>query len=146
MPLVERKIVIESDPQVVYELAKDMESFPKYMPDVESVKVVSREADKTITEWVTSVDGQDFEWTEVDKFDDANLRIDYCLIEGDLDKFEGSWTFRSANGKTEVTLTVDYDFGIPELTSLIGPTLNQKVAENSEMMLSGMKRIVEERG
>lgn len=145
MPSVEKKIVIESDPQVVYELAKDMENFPNYMPDVESVKVVSREADKTVTEWVTSVDGTEFEWTEQDLFDDANLRIDYSLIEGDLDKFEGSWIFRAVEGKTEVTLSVDYDFGLPELTSLIGPTLHEKVGENSEMMLSGMKKIVEEK-
>jgi len=43
-----------------------------------------------------------------------------------------------------VTLTCDYDFGIPELTNLIGPTLEQKVGENSEMMLEGMKRRIEE--
>ena len=60
MPQVERKIVIESDPAVVYELAKDMESYPKYMPDVESVIVVSRESNSTITEWVTNVDGTPF--------------------------------------------------------------------------------------
>jgi hypothetical protein len=48
-----------------------------------------------------------------------------------------------SGGGTQVTLTVDYDFGIPELTNLIGPTLEQKVGENSEMMLEGMKRRIE---
>ena len=76
-------------------------------------------------------------------FDDAGLRIDYSLIEGDLDKFEGTWTFSAVDGKTEVCLSVDYDFGLPELTELIGPTLHEKVAENCEMMLSGMKSLVE---
>lgn len=144
MPQVERKIVIDSDPKRVYELAKDMESYPSFMPDVESVKVVSREANSTITEWVSNVDGTPFLWTEQDKFDDINLRIDYALIEGDLEKFEGSWNFRPLNGKTEVCLTVDYDFGLPELTEMIGPTLHEKVGENSEMMLSSMKKLVEE--
>jgi len=145
MPQVERKIVIDSDPKVVYELAKDMESFPRFMPDVESVKVVSRDDNSTVTEWVTNVDGTPFLWTEKDNFDDSKLRIDYTLIEGDLEKFEGSWSFLPVDGKTEVCLTVDYDFGLPELTDLIGPTLHEKVGENSEMMLSGMKRLVEEK-
>jgi len=145
MPQVERKIVIDSDPKVVYELAKDMESFPRFMPDVESVKVVSRDDNSTVTEWVTNVDGTPFLWTEKDNFDDSKLRIDYTLIEGDLEKFEGSWSFLPVDGKTEVCLTVDYDFGLPELTELIGPTLHEKVGENSEMMLSGMKRLVEEK-
>jgi len=145
MPQVERKIVIDSDPKEVYELAKDMESFPRFMPDVESVKVVSRDDNSTVTEWVTNVDGTPFLWTEKDNFDDSKLRIDYTLIEGDLEKFEGSWSFLPVDGKTEVCLTVDYDFGLPELTELIGPTLHEKVGENSEMMLSGMKRLVEEK-
>lgn len=145
MPQVERTIVINSDPKAVYELAKDMESYPNFMPDVESVKVVTREANSTITEWVTNVDGTPFQWTERDEFDDTNLRIAYALIEGDLEKFEGAWTFQAFEDKTEVRLTVDYDFGLPELTELIGPTLHEKVGENSEMMLSSMKRLVEER-
>ncbi|MFA5504939.1 MAG: aromatase/cyclase [Vulcanimicrobiota bacterium] len=145
MPQVERKIVIDGDPQRVYELAKDMESYPNFMPDVESVKVVERGTNSTVTEWVTNVDGTPFLWTEGDNFDDQNLRIDYALIEGDLEKFEGSWSFRPVDGKTEVTLVVDYDFGLPELTELIGPTLHEKVGENSEMMLAGMKKLVEEK-
>lgn len=143
MPQVERKIVIDSDPKAVYELAKDMESYPTFMPDVESVKVVSREANSTVTEWVSNVDGTPFLWTEKDEFDDSNLRIDYALIEGDLEKFEGSWIFQPVDGKTEVRLVVDYDFGLPELTELIGPTLHEKVGENSEMMLSSMKKLIE---
>ena len=42
-----------------------------------------------------------------------------------------------------MVLGVDYDFGIPELSNLIGPTLHEKVGENSEMMLQGMKRRIE---
>ncbi len=143
MPSLERKIVIEGEPRAVYELAKDMESYPNYMPDVESVKVVSRGPSSTVTEWVTDIDGTPFLWTEEDRFDDAGLRIDYNLIEGDLDQFEGCWTFAEQDGKTEVSLSVIYDFGLPELTELIGPTLQEKLGENLEMMLTGIKRLVE---
>ena len=144
MGYVERNIVIQGPPQAIYEIAKDMEGYPDFMPDVESVKVVSREGNTTITEWETSVDGTPIFWTEKDVFNDETCTITYQLIEGDLDKFEGTWRFVPCQGGTEVTLTVDYDFGIPELTNLIGPTLEQKVGENSEMMLQGMKKRIEE--
>ena len=143
MPWVERSILIDGPIEKVYELAKDMEAYPEFMPDVESVKVIERETHRTVTEWETSVDGTPILWTEEDRFDDENFVIDYHLIEGDLDKFEGQWRFLRSGSGTQVILTVDYDFGIPELTNLIGPTLEQKVGENSEMMLEGMKRRIE---
>lgn len=143
MAYVERSIVIQGPVERVYELAKDMEAYPDFMPDVESVKIIEREPGRTVTEWETSVDGTPILWTEEDLFDDENFVIDYRLIEGDLDKFEGQWRFSREGGSTKVVLTVDYDFGIPELTNLIGPTLEQKVGENSEMMLTGMKRRIE---
>ncbi|MBX3168917.1 MAG: aromatase/cyclase [Candidatus Eremiobacteraeota bacterium] len=143
MAYVERSIIIEGPIEQVYELAKDMEAYPNFMPDVESVKVIEREPKRTVTEWETSVDGTPILWTEEDLFDDENFVIDYRLIEGDLDKFEGQWRFSRQGTSTKVILTVDYDFGIPELTNLIGPTLEQKVGENSEMMLTGMKRRIE---
>ncbi len=143
MPYVEKSIIIEGDLDTVYQLAKDMESYPCFMPDVESVKVIDRKPNETITEWVTNVDGTPFLWTEKDHFDDANHRITYHLIEGDLEKFEGTWSFTHHEEGTQVTLAVDYDFGLPELTEMIGPTLLEKVGENSEMMLKGMKTRVE---
>ncbi len=67
------------------------------------------------------------------------MRIDYKLLEGDLDKFEGAWTFVERDGATHVNLGVDFDFGVPTLAELIGPTLERKVRENSEMMLAALK-------
>ena len=143
MPYVETSIVIKAPPDKVFEFAKELERFPEYMPDVESVKVLERRPHSTITEWVTNVEGTPIIWTEEDIFDDARKTINYRLIEGDLDKFEGTWSFSSAHEGTMVVLGVDFDFGIPHLEELIGPTLKTKVKENSDMMLQGMKRFFE---
>ncbi len=145
MPYLEASIVVDAPARDVYELAKDQERFPQFMPDVESVTIVERLADRVITRWKTLVEEAPIEWTEEDLFDDANARIDYKLLEGDLDKFEGSWTFVEGDGRTHVTLTVDYDFGVPTLAELIGPTLHKKVRENSDMMLAALKREAEGR-
>ena len=47
--------------------------------------------------------------------------------------------------RTKVILTVDYDFCMPSLTELIGPTLELKVRENCDMMLEAMKKKIEKK-
>jgi coenzyme Q-binding protein COQ10 len=145
MPYVETSIAIAAPARVVYELAKDQERFPEFMPDVETVKLIEQNAERAISRWKTLVEEAPIEWTEEDRFDDEALRIDYKLLEGDLDKFEGAWTFEERDGVTHVVLGVDYDFGVPTLAELIGPTLQRKVLENSEMMLAALKSEAEKR-
>ncbi|HEY4438857.1 MAG TPA: SRPBCC family protein [Candidatus Elarobacter sp.] len=145
MPFVESQISVDAPAAVVYELAKEQERFPEFMPDVESIVVLEKHVDRAITRWKTFVEDAPIEWTEEDRFDDAALRIDYALIEGDLDTFAGAWTFTEQNGTTQVVLGVEYDFGVPTLAELIGPTLEKKVRENSEMMLAALKREAESR-
>jgi coenzyme Q-binding protein COQ10 len=145
MPYVETSISIAAPARVVYELAKDQERFPEFMPDVETVKLIEQNAERAISRWKTLVEEAPIEWTEEDRFDDDALRIDYKLIEGDLDKFEGAWTFEERDGMTHVNLGVDFDFGVPTLAELIGPTLLRKVRENSEMMLAALKSEAEKR-
>jgi ribosome-associated toxin RatA of RatAB toxin-antitoxin module len=139
MAFVEAEITIDAPPRDVYELAKEQERFPDFMPDVETVTVIERHADYIVTRWKTLVEDAPIEWTEEDRFDEFAPRIDYRLIEGDLDRFEGAWTFEESAGRTCVRLTVDYDFGVPTLAELIGPTLKRKVRENCAMMLAGLK-------
>jgi ribosome-associated toxin RatA of RatAB toxin-antitoxin module len=96
VPAVETKIVVDAPARDVYELAKDQERFPAFMPDVESVTIVERHPDRIISRWKTLVEEAPIEWIEEDRFDDAALRVDYKLLEGDLDKFEGTWRLRTA--------------------------------------------------
>lgn len=143
MAYVETKIDVIAPARVVYELAKEQERFPQFMPDVESVTIIERRSNGVVSRWKTLVEEAPIEWTEEDRFDDEALRIDYRLLEGDLDTFEGSWTFAEREGLTHVVLGVEYDFGVPTLAELIGPTLEKKVRENSEMMLAALKREAE---
>jgi ribosome-associated toxin RatA of RatAB toxin-antitoxin module len=139
LAFVESEILIDAPARDVYELAKEQERFPDFMPDVETVTVLERHPDYIVTRWKTLVEEAPIEWTEEDRFDDLTPRIDYKLIEGDLDTFEGAWTFEEQTGSTRVRLTVEYDFGVPTLAELIGPTLAKKVRENCAMMLASLK-------
>ncbi|MGH7736709.1 MAG: type II toxin-antitoxin system RatA family toxin [Candidatus Tyrphobacter sp.] len=145
MAFVQTEIAIAAPARVVFDLAKEQERFPEFMPDVESVTILQRTPNGTISRWKTLVEEAPIEWTEEDVFDEEALRIDYRLTEGDLDTFEGSWTFEQDGATTHVVLGVEYDFGVPTLAELIGPTLEKKVRENSEMMLAALKLEAEKR-
>lgn len=144
MPIVETEIEIDAAAADVYALAKCQERFSDFMPDVESVDVLERDGARAITRWRTIVEDAPLEWTEEDRFDDVRTRIEYRLLAGDLDRFDGTWSFEALTVATSrVRLSVDFDFGVPTLAELIGPTLERKVRENAEMMLAALKREAE---
>lgn len=144
MPYVEVAITVNAAAAEVYPFLKDMESYPKFMPDLVSVDVLERTAATTTTSWVSNVDGRIIRWTELDQFYDEDLRICYRQIGGDLKKFEGEWLLtRLADASTEIKLTVDFEFGIPMIAGLLNPLLKRKVRENSMNMLTAIKGRVE---
>lgn len=143
MPSLEKIIYIKGDRKDVFELAKVMEDYPNFMPNLHSVKVLERSPNRTVSEWKAYVEDKYIEWTEEDIFDDDNTIIKFNLVGGDLDKFEGEWRFEEKDGGTNVVLTIEYEFGMPTLERLIGPTLHMKLEENIDLMLKYMKEKVE---
>ena len=71
------------------------------------------------------------------------MRITYCQTEGDLKKMEGEWRLVPVSEGTEVSLLVDFEFGIPMIAGLLNPILKKKVRENSENMLTAVKAQIE---
>lgn len=145
MPYVESSIHIQGSRDIAYSMAKAMENYPLYMESVQEVRVLTRdpEENSTITQWVTNVDGRVIRWTEKDIFDDEAKTISYRQISGDLKKFEGEWRFQTEGDGTLVTLTVDFEFGIPMLAGLLNPILKKKTQANCEAMLRAIKDHVE---
>lgn len=143
MPYVESKITINGDGNKIYEIIKDMASYPNFMKDLVSVEILERGEDYTISHWVTNADGRRIVWTERDTFYPEELKITYDQTEGDLKKMEGAWTILEQADGCEVTLAVDFEFGIPMIAGLLNPILKKKVRENSENMLNSIKEQIE---
>ena len=143
MPYVESKITINGDGNKIYEIIKDMASYPNFMKDLVSVEIRERGEDYTISHWVTNADGRKIVWTERDTFYPEDLKITYVQTEGDLKKMEGAWTIVEQADGCEVTLAVDFEFGIPMIAGLLNPILKKKVRENSENMLNSIKEQIE---
>ncbi len=149
MPHIENEVVIDAPLDSVYALAKDVELFPKFMPDVESVVVTERSEDgqRTVTDWVGVA--SDFKlkvrWTEEDIWDDAAHTCRFHQLKGDYQSYGGLWTFTQTDeGRTRFASALDYELEIP----LIGPLLKKVVArlmqDNTQRILDAIKARAEQ--
>lgn len=128
----------------VYALAKNVEAFPSFMPDVESITVLQRDGSRTVTEWVGVVQGRKVRWVEDDEWDDVHYACTFHQREGDFTKYEGTWTFADSGGGTETRLAVDFELELPLAGALLSNLLKVLVRKNLESMLAAMKSRLEE--
>jgi len=147
MPRVESSITINGDIDRVYALAKDIESFPEFMPDVKSVTVVERSDDgcRTLVDWVGIV--KEFKttvkWTEEDIWDDAARTCEFSMVKGDYNSYAGSWKFTTKDGATEFVSVLDFEYDVPLIGALIKGIIAKKMKENLDNMLAAIKEKVE---
>lgn len=127
----------------VYALAKDVEAFPSFMPDVESIRVLQRDGSRTLTEWVGVVQGRRVQWVEDDDWDDTRHACTFRQREGDFTRYEGTWTFAAVDQGTETRLVVDFELELPLAGALLSNILKVLVRKNLESMLGAMKTRLE---
>ena len=149
MPQFENEVRIAAPLDTVFALAKDVASFPTFMPDVESVVVLEKSDDgsRTLTEWVGVA--SDFKlkvrWTEEDIWDSAAHTCRFHQTKGDYQSYSGSWLFQTeADGRTLFASAIEYEIEIP----LVGPLIKKVVAklmrENTQRILEAIKTRAEQ--
>ena len=147
MSIVQSSIEINGPIEQVYALAKDVESFPQFMPNLKSVKVVecSDDGGRTITEWVGIV--KEFKttikWTEEDIWDDQAKTCVFSLVKGDYSKYSGEWRFTDVGGKTRFESEIEVEYDVPLIGPLIKGIIAKKMKENVDNMLAAIKARVE---
>src|SRR5207248_722166 len=101
MPRIEQSLTINAPVAEVYAIARDVESFPDIMDDLQSITVLERSADgnRTVTEWVGLVRqfAMKLKWQQEDVWDPVRHRDDFKAIKGDVDELSGYWQFTQAD-------------------------------------------------
>lgn len=147
MPKVQSSIEINGPLDKVYALAKNVESFPEFMPDLKSVQILERSDDgcRTVSDWVGIV--KEFKttikWTEEDVWDDCARTCTFTLIKGDYSKYSGLWTFTDLGDKTRFDSEIEVEYDVPLVGALIKGIIAKKMKENVDNMLLAIKNQVE---
>lgn len=150
MPVVNSSIEINGPIDQVYALAKDIESFPEFMPDVKSVRIAERSEDGSVvvSEWVGIV--KEFKttvkWTEKDIWDDGARTCTFSLVKGDYSKYSGFWRFTDLGGRTRFESEIEVEYDVPLVGALIKGIIAKKMKENVDNMLEAIKGQVEKNG
>ena len=143
MPRVESSVIINASVEKVFALAKDIEAFPGFMPDLKKVTILENSPDgnRLKSEFVGYI--KDFritiKWIEEDEWDPAAKTCKFKLVKGDFKSYSGLWTFEPTRGGTKYTSVIDFEYDIP----LIGPIIKMLVAklmkQNVDDMLNAIK-------
>jgi len=144
MPTVEAETIIAAAPDRVYAAAKEIERFPEFMPNVQTVEILERVGPRVTSRWVGRVEefNRTIKWLEQDEWDDAARVCNFKATEGDWDKYEGVWTFEEHPDGTRVYLRLAFEFDVPLIGPLIKGLLAKLVKRNSEETLEGLRRLV----
>ena len=143
MPQVVSQILIQGSKQKIYDVIKEMTAYPRFMPSLVSVEIIEQGEGTDLTRWVSDVDGRRIVWTERDNFYPEQFKITYAQTAGDLKKMEGAWILADTEQGVSVTLTVDFEFGIPMIAGMLNPLLKRKVRENCVNMLQAVLKQIE---
>ncbi len=148
MPTVESEIVIERPVAEVYALAQDIERFPEFMADVQSVEILEDDPPRRVSRWTGVIKefNRTIEWTEEDYWDDGAHLCTFSQLEGDFSEYSGRWQFTEVPTGTRVQLEVNYDYNVPLIGALIKNLLRKKMQQNTDDMLAALKGEAESAG
>lgn len=147
MAIVKSSVEINGPLEQVFALAKNIEAFPEFMPDLKSVKVVERSEDgsRIVSDWVGTV--KEFKltvkWTEEDIWDAAAGTCTFTLVKGDYSKYSGFWKFTDLGGKTRFDSEIDVEYDVPLIGGLIKGLIAKLMKQNVDSMLEAIKNKVE---
>ena len=145
MPRIELSTVVQAPVDRTFAVARDVESFPDFMDDLQDLTIIetSDGGNRTVTAWVGVI--REFKmtikWTQEDRWDPVRFRDDFRLVKGDLDSMSGYWQFASADGGTRFDSVVDYEYNVP----LIGPMIKALIRKKMEANLTAQMQAIKAR-
>ena len=146
MPTVLAVADVNAPLDQVYALARDIEAFPQFMPDVQSVEILERRPDYQKSHWVGIIKEfkRTIKWTEEDDWDDVKHTCRFEQTEGDFSAYRGAWRFDETAAGTHVELELEYEYDVPLIGALIKALLKRKMQENCDNMLGAIKTKAEQ--
>jgi fatty aldehyde-generating acyl-ACP reductase len=146
--IIEIKVsrVISAEKWKIIRLLTKVQEFSSFIPTVKEASVVARNRNKITTKWHIQVDSVPIKWVEEDILDLEKSIIYFKAIEGDLDEFSGSWSFKECPEGNEVIVNVRLKIDIPGINAFAEPYISKMVTRNFEAILDAIEnRLVSSR-
>jgi ribosome-associated toxin RatA of RatAB toxin-antitoxin module len=142
-----RTVVIETvvpgargnaDADEVFAKVKDFSQYPKYTDAVREVSITTRQDGAVDSQWSVNFRNGVLCWSERDWIDDAARGIAFTQLDGDFERFEGTWQVDPTPTDVTVRFTADFDLGMPSLAAIIDPIAERALRDNMHAILRGL--------
>lgn len=143
VPTVASSVTIQAPPAAVYAVARDVERFPEFMPDVQRITVRERSADgrRMVVAWVGLIPTFRLQvrWTEEDLWDDEALTCDFRQVQGDFTEYSGRWRFLPEGDGCRFESEIAYELEIPTVGPLIRGVVRKIMTDNMTRLQAAIK-------
>lgn len=139
---VSRSVTIRKPIEEVYRAWKDIESYPRFMENIESVKDLGNRR----SHWVAKAPlGRTVEWNSEITQDEPNAHISWKSIEGSDYNTSGTVTFKAAPGDrgTEVTLMLAYEPPAGQIGRAVASLFGMTPTQQARQDLISFKQMIE---
>jgi ribosome-associated toxin RatA of RatAB toxin-antitoxin module len=121
-----------------YRVLADFSRYPEHSEAVRSVTVTEVDRDISTSSWEVTFRSGILRWTEEDRFDPIQHRIDFCQFDGDIALFEGFWISVDTPEGCIITFTACLDMGMPTLADVLEPIAVNILLDNTASILQGL--------
>ena len=143
MPTLENRVSIHASPAHVYAIARDIERFPDFMPDVQRITVIeaSEDGKRQVAEWVGLIPTFKLtvKWTEEDLWNDEERSSSFRQVKGDFTEYHGIWRFEPEGEGTSFYSEVTYELEIPSIGPLIRGVVRKIMTDNMHRLQAAIK-------
>ncbi|MER5970405.1 SRPBCC family protein [Streptomyces sp. NPDC002055] len=122
----------------IYPVISDFSRYPELTDAVRSVGILELDGGRTGCAWEVTFRRGILKWTEEDRYDAENHRVDFFLEEGDLDHLVGHWQVLDTDDGCRVIFSCDFDMGIPTLAEVIEPIAEQTLRDYIAVILRAL--------
>ena len=147
MPTVTNSIEINAPVERVFAIAKDVERFPEFMPEVQRITVLESNEDRSrqVVEWVGLIPAirLTVKWTEEDLWDDVERTCTFTQVKGDFTAYGGQWRFIPEGDGCRFESQVDYELEIPTVGPLIRGVVKKIMTDNMVRLQTAIKQRAE---
>lgn len=106
----QRFVDINASAQSIYNLAQDVERWPRILPHYRWVKVLRETENERVVEMAARRDFIPVRWTALQTLDPAAPRIEFKHLSGWTKGMAVAWTFEPHGGMTRVTIVHDLSY------------------------------------
>ena len=104
------KRVVPYPADLMYSIVADVEQYPKFLPWVVALRVLSRRADGLTAEMAVGYGALRERYTSDVKLDPAARTVDVVEIKGPFKCLENHWRFTPTDGGCEVDFSILFEF------------------------------------